>query len=85
MILTGALIAYGYGIGLTVTPLWKTLLVAPPMVTAEDSGFAPVNDIKMYYAIFNKNGKDPVFLCMEDFLVRILGASKFHFCPKRIW
>lgn len=47
--------------------LWKTLPVAPPMVTADNSGLAPVNDIKMYYAIFNKNGKDPVFLLHGGF------------------
>ena len=32
------------------------------MPKADESGFAPVNDIKMYYAIFNKEGKDPVLL-----------------------
>jgi pimeloyl-ACP methyl ester carboxylesterase len=37
------------------------------MAVADDSGFAPVNDIKMYYAIFNKNGKDPVFLLHGGF------------------
>jgi pimeloyl-ACP methyl ester carboxylesterase len=44
------------------TPLWKTLLDVPAMPRADESGLAPVNDIKMYYAIFNKNGKDPVVL-----------------------
>ena len=58
---------YGDGMGQATTPLWKTLPVAPPMAAADDSGFAPVNDIKMYYAIFNKNGKDPVFLLHGGF------------------
>src|SRR5882762_2360079 len=46
----------------TTVPLWKTLPEAPPMPQADESGLAPVNDIKMYYAIFNKVGKEPVFL-----------------------
>lgn len=49
-------------IGQSPTPLWQTMPVEPPMPAADRSGLAPVNDIKMYYAIFNKNGKDPVFL-----------------------
>jgi pimeloyl-ACP methyl ester carboxylesterase len=32
------------------------------MPQADESGLAPVNDIKIYYAIFNKKGKDPVIL-----------------------
>jgi pimeloyl-ACP methyl ester carboxylesterase len=67
MILIGALIVCGYGMGQATTALWKTLPVVPPMAAADDSGFAPVNDIKMYYAIFNKNGKDPVFLLHGGF------------------
>jgi pimeloyl-ACP methyl ester carboxylesterase len=59
--------AYGYGICQVPTPLWKTSPVAPPMAAADDSGLAPVNGIKMYYAIFNKNGKDPVFLLHGGF------------------
>jgi pimeloyl-ACP methyl ester carboxylesterase len=43
-------------------PLWKTLPNIPPMPQADESGLAPVNDIKMYYAIFNRKGKDPVIL-----------------------
>lgn len=44
------------------TPLWKTLPDLPPMPKADESGLASVNDIKMYYAVFNKEGKDPVIL-----------------------
>ncbi len=43
-------------------PLWKTLPEAPPMPKPDESGLAPVDDIKMYYAIFNKDGKEPVIL-----------------------
>jgi pimeloyl-ACP methyl ester carboxylesterase len=49
------------------TPLWKTLLDVPAMPKADESGLAPVNDIKMYYAIFNKNGGDPVILLHGGF------------------
>lgn len=43
-------------------PLWKTVPAAPPMPKPDDSGLAPVNDIQMYYAVFNPEGKDPVIL-----------------------
>ena len=52
----------GYGISQPVTPLWQTLPMEPPIPAADQSGLAPVNDIKIYYAVFNKKGKDPVFL-----------------------
>src|SRR5437762_11319640 len=51
----------------TTVPLWKTLPDAPPMPQAEESGLATVNDIKMYYAIFNKDGKEPVILLHGGF------------------
>jgi pimeloyl-ACP methyl ester carboxylesterase len=43
-------------------PVWKTLPEPPSMPEADESGLVPVNDIKMYYAVFNKEGKDPVIL-----------------------
>jgi len=58
----------GYGVGQPTTPLWQTLPVEPTMPAADQSGLAPVNDIKMYYAIFNKNGKNPVFLLHGGFV-----------------
>jgi len=67
MILMASLAVYHYSISQPAPALWKTLPVAPPMIAADDSGLAPVNDIKMYYAIFNKNGKDPVFLLHGGF------------------
>src|SRR6266498_5281018 len=48
-------------------PLWKTLPDPPPMALPDESGLAPVNDIKMYYAIFNKNGKESVILLHGGF------------------
>jgi len=52
----------------TTVPLWKTLPDAPPMPHADESGLALVNDIKMYYAIFNKQGKEPVILLHGGFV-----------------
>jgi pimeloyl-ACP methyl ester carboxylesterase len=67
VILIALLVVYGYGMSQVATPLWKTLPIAPLMAVADNSGFAPVNDIKMYYAVFNENGKDPVFLLHGGF------------------
>ena len=39
---------------------WNTLPLLPPMPPAEQSGYAPVNGIKMYYAIYGKG--DPILL-----------------------
>jgi pimeloyl-ACP methyl ester carboxylesterase len=48
-------------------PLWKTMPEIPAMPQADESGLAPVNEIHMYYAIFNKGGKDPVILLHGGF------------------
>ncbi len=56
------LVAGSRAAGQTTVPLWKTLPDIPPMPKADESGLAPVNGIKMYYAVFNKEGKDPVIL-----------------------
>jgi pimeloyl-ACP methyl ester carboxylesterase len=39
---------------------WNTLPPLPPMPKPEQSGYAPVNGIKMYYAIYGKG--DPILL-----------------------
>jgi pimeloyl-ACP methyl ester carboxylesterase len=39
---------------------WNALPPLPPMPPAEQSGYAPVNGIKMYYAIYGKG--DPILL-----------------------
>lgn len=44
------------------TPLWQTLSPVPPMPSADTSGFASVNGIRLYYAIFNRNAGRPVIL-----------------------
>jgi pimeloyl-ACP methyl ester carboxylesterase len=47
----------------TSTPeLWKTLPEPPPMPMADQTGLAPVGDIQMWYAVFNKGGGNPVLL-----------------------
>jgi pimeloyl-ACP methyl ester carboxylesterase len=48
-------------------PLWKTLPDAPLMPKADKTGFASVNDIKMYYAVFNSQGKETVILLHGGF------------------
>ena len=40
--------------------LWNTLPPLPQMPPAEQSGYAPVNGIKMYYAVYGKG--DPILL-----------------------
>jgi pimeloyl-ACP methyl ester carboxylesterase len=62
IIILTVLIAFSRAVSQTTVPLWKTLPDLPPMPQADESGLARVNDIKMYYAIFNKKGKDPVIL-----------------------
>src|SRR5436305_14048215 len=57
----------GHAIGQSALPLWKTLPQVPKMSEADESGFAPVNDIQMFYAIFNKDGKEPVILLHGGF------------------
>ena len=43
-------------------PAWKTLPKPAALPTPDESGLAPVDDIKMWYAIFNKSGPNPVLL-----------------------
>jgi pimeloyl-ACP methyl ester carboxylesterase len=45
-----------------IVPLWKTVPVPPPMPLAEKSGYASVNGIQLYYAIFHSSAKQPVIL-----------------------
>ena len=42
--------------------LWKTLPAPAPLPKADESGLAPVNDIQMYYEIYNAAGGDSVLL-----------------------
>ena len=41
---------------------WKTVPDPAPLPKADESGLAPVNDIQMYYEIWNAAGPDPVIL-----------------------
>ena len=49
------------------TPRWKTLPDIPPLPQADESGLAAINGIRLYYAVFNKAGKDPVILLHGGF------------------
>ena len=42
--------------------LWKTVPPPAPLPQANEYGMAPVNDIQMYYEIYNASGGDPVLL-----------------------
>jgi pimeloyl-ACP methyl ester carboxylesterase len=46
----------------TQTETWKTLPAPAPLPVADESGLAPVDDIQMWYARFNKGGGNPVLL-----------------------
>ena len=43
-------------------PTWKQFPAPPPMPPADESGFAPVNGISMYYAIYGKDNGPPILL-----------------------
>ena len=61
---TSALAAFALTALFTVCAMaaerWNTLPPLPPMPTPEKSGYAPVNGITMYYAIYGKG--DPILL-----------------------
>jgi pimeloyl-ACP methyl ester carboxylesterase len=67
LILLAVFLAASDGRTQTTVPLWKTLPDIPPMSQADESGLVPLNGIKMYYAIFNKEGKNPVILLHGGF------------------
>ncbi|HTR30636.1 MAG TPA: alpha/beta hydrolase [Puia sp.] len=48
-------------------PRWKTLPDIPAMPNADTSGLASVNGARLYFAVFNKTGKDPVILLHGGF------------------
>jgi pimeloyl-ACP methyl ester carboxylesterase len=48
-------------------PRWKTLPDIPAMPGADTSGLASVNGARLYFAVFNKTGKDPVILLHGGF------------------
>ena len=43
-------------------PVWRTLPPPAALPLADESGLAPVDDIKMWYAIYNRGGGSPVLL-----------------------
>jgi pimeloyl-ACP methyl ester carboxylesterase len=54
--------------GQSALPLWKTLPEPPAMPKADKTGLALVNNINIYYAIYNEHGKDPVILLHGGFV-----------------
>jgi pimeloyl-ACP methyl ester carboxylesterase len=63
-----AFAATTHAISQTSLPLWKTLPEVPGMPKADQSGLAPVNNISLYYGIYNKKGKEPVILLHGAFV-----------------
>jgi pimeloyl-ACP methyl ester carboxylesterase len=45
-----------------VEELWRTIPAVPALPQPDETGRAPVNDISMYYEIWNAQGGDPVIL-----------------------
>lgn len=43
-------------------PKWKSAPVPPPMPTADESGFAAVNGIQMFYSVYGKGHGSPILL-----------------------
>jgi len=48
--------------GTIETPVWKTLPAPAALPIPDQSGLAPVGDIQMWYAVFNRGGGNPVLL-----------------------
>ncbi len=61
---------------------WQTVPVPPPMPPAAESGYAPVNGIKMYYAVYGQG--DPILLIhgglanADDWANQVIALSKSH-------
>ena len=51
----------------TNVPLWKTLPEVPALPAADERGLAAVNDVRLYYEIFNKRGNNTVVLLHGGF------------------
>ncbi|MGH8224703.1 MAG: alpha/beta fold hydrolase [Gammaproteobacteria bacterium] len=51
----------------TTLPLWRTLPEVPPLPAADRSGYATMNGARLYYAVFNQDGGDPVILIHGGF------------------
>lgn len=49
-------------------PLWKTLPEVPVLPKADQSGLVPVNNVSLYFGLFNKEGKEPVILLHGAFV-----------------
>lgn len=48
-------------------PRWKTIPDIPAMPKPDSSGLAAVNGARLYFAVFNKAGQDPVILLHGGF------------------
>jgi pimeloyl-ACP methyl ester carboxylesterase len=62
IILTNLFLAALWALPSVAEDLWKNLPAPTALPKADESGLAPVNDIQMYYEIYNAAGPDPVLL-----------------------
>jgi pimeloyl-ACP methyl ester carboxylesterase len=68
--------------GASAAERWESLPDAPPMPPAVESGYAPVNGIKMYYAVYGQG--DPILLIhggtanADYWANQVLALSKTH-------
>jgi pimeloyl-ACP methyl ester carboxylesterase len=62
LIAVAIFVAREYTATTNATPLWLTLPDPAPLPKPDVAGYAPVNDIRMYYEIWNVRGGDPVLL-----------------------
>ncbi|OLP59407.1 hypothetical protein BJF93_11840 [Xaviernesmea oryzae] len=60
--LVTALVLFSYWAFAMPAPRWRSFTPPPPLPHADESGYAAVNGIHMYYAIFGKGRGDPVLL-----------------------
>ena len=59
-------------------PAWRTLPPPAALPLADESGLAPVDDIMMWYAIYNRGGGSPVLLIMAAPRTPRPGAIRFQ-------
>ena len=60
--LATALFLLSYWAFATPAPRWRNSMPPPPLPRADESGYAAVNGIHMFYEIFGKGRGDPVLL-----------------------
>lgn len=60
---------------------WQTLPEPAAMPKPDQSGYAPVNGIQMYYAVFGAG--DPILLIHGGLAMATSGQARWRRCPRR--